>query len=221
MNFTNEDRAIINSYRSIVDGMAVYLGESFEIALYSLEDMDHSVIKIANGYHTGRTVGSPVTDLTLFILEKLRTDPYNSNFYVHFSKYKLGEPLKSSALAIKNPRGEIIGLLCMNLYLGTPLIHFMTPLMPPDLSVFAAENAGDDPNLTIQQELEKARETVYNDRSIAPSLRNKEIIRILQSKRIFEIKNSVEQIANALDISIHTIYFHLRKIAKEEDGIEK
>ena len=38
--------------------------------------------------------------------------------------------------------------------------------------------------------------------------------------KIFEIKNSVEQIANELDISVNTVYFHLRNIAKQEDGLE-
>lgn len=222
MTLTAEDRSILESYTTIVDGLAAYLGNSFEIALHSLEDMDHSVIRIANGFHTGRTVGSPITDLALYILEQIKTNPDKNGYHVYFSKNKLGEPLKSTTIAIKNNQGTIIGLLCINLFLGTPLIHFMTDLVPPDISVFAAEHATTNPNLTIQQELENAREAVLNDPSILPSLRNREIIRILQSKRIFDLKNSIEQVANALDISINTVYFHLRKIAKQDGGgIEK
>ena len=42
---------------------------------------------------------------------------------------------------------------------------------------------------TIYQELAAAKEHVFNDESILPSSRNKEIIRILQKKHVFEIKN--------------------------------
>lgn len=41
----------------------MYLGSVTEISLHSLGDYDHSVVKIMNGYHSGRTVGAPLTDL--------------------------------------------------------------------------------------------------------------------------------------------------------------
>lgn len=51
----------------------MYLGSVYEISLHSLEDYDHSVVKIMNGYHSGRTVGAPLTDLALNMLKELKT----------------------------------------------------------------------------------------------------------------------------------------------------
>ncbi|WP_077997099.1 PAS domain-containing protein [Paenibacillus larvae] len=56
IKFTEVDRSILQSYDSIVEGLADYLGDASEIVLHSLEDYQHSVIKIANGHHTGREI---------------------------------------------------------------------------------------------------------------------------------------------------------------------
>lgn len=47
----------------MLDGLALYLGDSYEIVLHSLEELSHSVIKIINGHYTKREVGAPITDL--------------------------------------------------------------------------------------------------------------------------------------------------------------
>ena len=60
--FSANDRIILKSYETVIDGLANYLGSSYEIVLHSLEDYAHSVVRIINGYHTGRSVGSPITD---------------------------------------------------------------------------------------------------------------------------------------------------------------
>ena len=50
-------------------------GEGYELVLHSLESLDHSVIKIINGHYTGRSEGSPITDLALKMLGQLEQDP--------------------------------------------------------------------------------------------------------------------------------------------------
>ena len=61
---------------------------------HSLENYDHSVIKIINGFHTGRTEGAPITDLALSMLERINgKDGAGSISY--YTKNKKGEPLQS------------------------------------------------------------------------------------------------------------------------------
>ena len=50
ISFVKEERLILNSYIPVVEGLAAYLGPSYEITLHSLENLDHSVIKIMNGF---------------------------------------------------------------------------------------------------------------------------------------------------------------------------
>ena len=51
IQFTPEDRCILESYKTTVEGFAEYLGEGYEVVLHSLEDLNRSVIKIINGHH--------------------------------------------------------------------------------------------------------------------------------------------------------------------------
>ena len=54
-----------------------------------------------------------------------------------------------------------------------------------------------------------------NNPAIPSVNKNKEIIGILNSKGLFNIKDSVNSVAKALDISRNTVYLHLRGISEE------
>ena len=99
--FTETDRVILHSYESVIEGLAGYLGNCYEIVLHSLEDLDHSVIKIINGYHTGRSVGSPITDLALNMLDRIESGESTEDSISYFSTNRRGEPLKSTTIAIR------------------------------------------------------------------------------------------------------------------------
>ena len=45
------DRYILDSYKTTMEGLAAYYGEAFEIVLHDLSDLDHSIVKIINGFH--------------------------------------------------------------------------------------------------------------------------------------------------------------------------
>lgn len=74
VTFTENDRAILESYKMMIEGLANYLGSGYEFVLHSLENLNESVVKIINGHHTGRQIGAPVTDLALSMLSKLQRD---------------------------------------------------------------------------------------------------------------------------------------------------
>lgn len=214
---TSEEHRLLESYKIVVDGIAAYLGSSYEVVLHNLEDPEHSVIKIINGFHTGRKEGSAITELGLSMWDKFSQNEDTLNHTVYFNKNNLGGPMKSVSIAIRNG-SRLIGMLCINLYLGTPLINFFDDLTPHDITFFAPEVFSDATPDTIEKELQTAKEQVWKDAAILPSSRNKEVIRILQKKRIFEIKNSVEQVAHELNISVNTVYFHLRNLSKAEEN---
>lgn len=61
----------------------------------------------------------------------------------------------------------------------------------------------------------EARSSVMNNPAIPSVNKNKEIIGILNSKGLFNIKDSVNSVAKALDISRNTVYLHLWGISEE------
>lgn len=216
IRLTSEERIILKSFESIMDGLAAYLGSSYELTLHSLEDLEHSVIKILNGFHTGRKKGSPITDLALRMLDQVKADDNKSDYLIYFSRNQSGELLKSTTIVIRGKQNRIIGLLCINFYLGTSLVDYISDLIPHDASAFASETFAESSSSIIAQEVHNAKELIYHDATILPSLRNKKIIQILRNRQIFDIKNAVEIVAKELNISINTVYFHLRNLSHKD-----
>ena len=131
MSFTRMDRMVLESYKTLCEGLANYLGDGYEIVLHSLENYDNSVIKIINGYYTGRKEGAPITDLALHMLEDIRHNN-GKDYIAYYSKNKKGEPMHSTTIAIRSENAKIVGLLCINFYLNTPLASVINTLMKTD-----------------------------------------------------------------------------------------
>ena len=141
-------------------------------------------------------------------------------FYIsYFSRNKKGEPLKAATIAIRGVGGRIIGLLCINFYLNTPLSHLLDSLCAPaQQSPAVTETFAENTRELVVQSVEQARAQVMADGSILPSNKNREIVALLHRWNIFKIKDSVPLTAQALDISPNTVYLHLRNVRQEEDA---
>ncbi len=217
MKLTEIDLKILKSYDTLLDGLADYLGEGCEIVLHSLENLDRSVIKIVNGHHTGRKVGAPITNLALEMLDKLQKEPRQTGIS-YFSKNKKGEPLKSATIAICGEEDRIIGLLCINFYLNMPLADFLSVFAfgGGPAAVTRTEMYLDNSNDLLEDSISRAIQSVTWDGTIVPSLKNRNIIRVLYRQGIFNMKNSVDYVAERLNISKNTVYMHLRYIKGEK-----
>ena len=60
--------------------------------------------------------------------------------------------------------------------------------------------------------VETTKKKIMEDNSIVSSNKNKAIILQLHGKGVFNFKDSVQFVANALNISKNTVYLHLRKL---------
>ncbi len=210
---TENDRMILESYKTLIDGLADYLGSGYEIVLHSLENIDKSVIKIVNGFHTGRKEGAPVTNLALSMISKISSENLG-NSISYFVKNKKGEPMKSSTIIIRGEENKMIGVLCINFYLNTPISTMLDVFTPIDVQnkSIIQENFAETAQELIVKSLEEARQLIENDDTILPSLKNREIISLLHNWGIFKMKDAVEILSQAMNISKNTVYLHLRNI---------
>ena len=222
ISFVKEERLILNSYIPVVEGLAAYLGPSYEITLHSLENLDHSVIKIMNGFHTGRSEGSPITDLALQMLSEIRADRYVAAKN-YFTTKKDGTHLKSTTIPIRGEHQRIIGLLCMNLYLDTPFYDVLANLMPdvplppvPAVPV-PTENFATSSQSLIADMVERVSAEVHRDKSISTACKNKVIVERLYAQGIFSFKESIVRVAELLGINKNTVYMHVRNIRSAEE----
>lgn len=217
VKLNSRDRLILESYKAVLDGLAEYLGNGYEIVLHSLENFEHSVIKIINGEHTGRKEGAPITDLALNMLGEIQRKNLSSHI-CYFTNNAKGEPLKSATIAIRGTENKPIGLICINFYLNTPLSDFLPAMMPHELlqENFEAVPVREHTAEGIKKAVGKAKERVSANAAILPSLRNREVVALLEEEGIFQIKDSVHVVAECLGVSKNTVYLHLRTIRQKE-----
>lgn len=213
-----EDILILESFKHVLEGLADYMGEGYELVLHNLEDMNRSVIKIINGHHTDRQEGAPITDLALAMLSRL-LESNGPNAITYFTRNKKGEPLKSTTIAIRGKDDKIIGLLCINFYLNTPFADVMGGFAGDWNSPggFEQETFVDNVEELIRNAYEPVRAAVYDNPEISASQRNKEIVSGLYQRGIFKLKNAVFIVARLMGISHNTVYLHLRKISSESE----
>ncbi|MBJ3815044.1 transcriptional regulator [Shimwellia pseudoproteus] len=211
--FEPSDFDILKSYEAVVDGLAMLIGPHCEIVLHSLQDLKCSAVRIANGEHTGRKIGSPITDLALRMLHDM-TGADSSVSKCYFTRAKSGVLMKSVTIAIRNRDHRVIGLLCINMNLDVPFSQIMNTFIPPeteDLDVPSTVNFASSVEDLVTQTLEFTIEEVNADRSVSNNAKNRQIVLNLYEKGIFDIKDAINQVADRLNISKHTVYLYIRQ----------
>lgn len=209
--FAQTDFDILKSYEAVVDGLAMLIGSHCEIVLHSLEDLKCSAVRIANGEHTGRKIGSPITDLALRMLHDM-TDADSNVSKAYFTRAKSGVLMKSVTIAIRNGEQRVIGLLCINMNLDVPFSQIMATFMPPETQDAASSvNFASSVDDLVMQTLEFTIEEVSGDRNVSNNAKNRQIVLNLYEKGIFDIKDAINQVAERLNISKHTVYLYIRQ----------
>jgi len=214
---TSKEAFLIESLKIAVDGIARTFGSRCEVVLHdirNLRDLDHSIVKIANGHVTGRTVGGSISDRGL---RDLRGGRQASLFINYPSVAKDSKPLKSSTILFRNDKGKPIASLCINF----------------DVTDILSLNAVIQDIFTISEEAEQAEptETFAGDmvstlNDIADKIMRKagkaipsmiredkiEIVRQLDDQGFFLIKGAIKLIAAKLKVSKYTVYNYLEQI---------
>nr|WP_051043842.1 PAS domain-containing protein [Psychromonas sp. CNPT3] len=198
---------------NVIDGIATMFGKHTEVLLHSLDIRNASIIKIANGYITGRQVGTPITNLALM---KLTEGKDVSTSYL--TKSPNGKNLRSITTVIRNAQNESIGLLCINNDLDAPFQSVIRTLLPdimqPKECEHSLETFALDYNELIQSSIKSVKNKVMRDKNISIKTKNKEIVLALHALGVFDLKDSISCVGTSLKISIHSVYRYLRNIQK-------
>ena len=68
----------------------------------------------------------------------------------------------------------------------------------------------------VAQTLEYTIEEVGADRNVSNNAKNKQVVLNLYEKGIFDIKDAINQVADRLNISKHTVYLYIRQFKSGE-----
>ena len=224
----------------LVDFLGKILGPKTEVVLQNVRDFSHSVVAIANGNLSGRTIGSPATDLVLHIWRNHEYDQHN--YLTHYAGYTIqGHPVVSSTLFVRNSRGRVIGFLCINFdssafrqaskelrrasaYLDALGLADPAAVLNDDRAASEESDAETGTGQSTREVLSVNTDEVVThniaefaaELGIPPARMNRQerlrLITRLDGSGVFLVKGSVDTVARALGISSPSVYRYLHTI---------
>ncbi len=214
-----EYKKLLNLYIPLVDFIADIIGSHCEVLLHDIVDVENSVIAIRNGYISGRSLGCPLTDLGFKLLENKAY--LNQNAIVNYrSRTDSGENLISSTYYIKDEKGELIGMLCVNI-LNSPDHHINKMPAEFPLNALLSNVVQMDDNEEVTESLSTSLDSVVDDAVKKVMAKYKisaermsidekcAIVQELRENGIFKIKGAITKVATTLKASESTIYRYL------------
>lgn len=211
------DQELLQQYIPLVDFVADVCGTNYEVLLHDVSKPEASVVAIRNGHHSGRTVGSPMTDLALKIL---RNKTYLERDYIaNYSGNTKDRQFYSSTLYIKN-EDRLVGMLCVNNDM-MPLNDFKSSVQALLSTLQFGEDAvvSGEYSENLGNPLASLANTIIS-RTIAnfnvPTKRmssdeKQRIVQELNEQGVLMLKGAVAEIAQQLHISEGTVYRYTNK----------
>ncbi|MDD4321222.1 MAG: PAS domain-containing protein [Acidaminococcaceae bacterium] len=228
----------IEQYIPIVEFLGAALGRNYEIVLHDLTKPEKSIVAIANGELSERSIGGPVTDFVLKVLKQgtIEHKPYLANYHAKNSKGTLS---LSSSFFIHDESNKTIGVLCINHnispylaarnFLSNEIIHDEPETnvfsencnMPNHAPACGSLNIFENFQGTVGDVIEALIKSALDKYSVAPERLSLDerlaIIKELNDNGLFLLKGGIPALAASLDISEPTVYRYLSKVKNENE----
>ena len=228
---TLDGERLITVFSRLVEPIGRALPASSEVVLHDLSLLPNSIVAVF-GDVTGRRVGDPATDLLL--------EQAVSGFAEHDLGYETvlsdGRRMRSSTMIIRDVAGNPVAALCIN----TDISAWMAIKQIADVMVsVAGAKEGDGPVALAPTNFAESKEMFVRDVDELASYlihqaissvdtpiaemkkRHKlQVVRQLKARGLFLLRDSVEMIAESLDVSRFTIYNYLNELegAEQQDS---
>ena len=212
------DRTILDSYCELASCLGTYLGSAYEIVVHSFGVGDPFTLRIVNSVMTGRTADSKIPETAFTAIEQLQIrlkhgdHPISTTFGVRPD----GKKYKSASIGILGAEQRLIGMICFNYWLDIPFSEVIQSFALPsylDTAILPLQMTDSGRyDTAIKQEILKVKDAVMNDPEIPAKFKRKEIVRRLNDAGVFKVKNAIQICAETLDITIATIYMHIRNL---------
>ena len=211
---------------SLIRGIAAQFGSYCEVVLHDLKDKpyDHTIVAIENGDMTGRKVGDCGTNLGL---EVLRGTDKEGDKYNYFTQTKDGRIFRSTSIYLRDPSGEAIGAVCINLDI-TDFIMAEKSLASMTNRMGAGGRDGEIVQEIFTNDVNDLLESLIQDsirhagKPVAMMTKEDKMegIRFLDQKGALLVKKSGDRIAKFYGISKYTLYSYLDE-ARGKEGETK
>ena len=215
---TNSDTELLQTYVKIGSFLAKAFAPHLEVGVMDYRKGARKVISVFNGNITGRQVGDAITDIGYLRIAGKITEDESIGYP---NKGKTGQPVRSSAMAIRNNKGELIGVMGIHYDLthfdqfARVLDMFMAVKKPdnfPEYESFSSEY--NEKSSTSIQEIVSAVLLKKNWHVSRMTQKEKvEAIKLLHDAGVFQKRRSAVTVATELDISKPTLYKYLARLS--------
>jgi predicted transcriptional regulator YheO len=205
--------------QAAITALSSVTGRNTEILLHDLTCPEQSVVAIANGHISGRSVGSPVlsgpeqdkgfTAVMAAAKANSGCDPVVISDYPTVIN---GHYLRSATAVFRDQNGHPFAALCVNAdFTGLAAAQAFLQQFQP--SVLAPNDQASAPG-----DMEKLMDEIIHDSLAKFGVKkmNKtariEAVRVMQERGIFIVKGGVERAASALGVTRFTIYNYLEHL---------
>ncbi len=214
MNYQHDIQLIL----SFAKGLTKMMGGNTEIAIHDL--LEKRIIYIENGYITNRTIGYHLDDsLAKTIIDLSDNDGHLIGFG---SNTKDGRPLRTSHFIFKDEHQQPYAILCVNQDITA--IKVLRDELDTLLNIKSIEEAEVTVNgenyvqslikQLIFNEIEQQKPTPIDSKETKLA-----ILRALDKKGVFDVKDSVSYVCERINISQATLYNYLREIRNDGQDI--
>ena len=222
-HFTEADRAVLDSYRPVVEALGVLFGPCCQVVLGSLEEPHPSFVALSNAVISHRHVGGPVMPEGLSFLEEnawLGSTREEGEPVCRETFSSDGRRLKNINVGIFNGN-KLIGYLGINMDMDVPLADFLEALRlkteHEDRDVPRHFDGDSADYLTRVLESAMAEE---KERGGGAKQRVKRIVARLEELGAFNMRGAVDFVAQRLGVSRNTVYLHLRSLRETDRADE-
>ena len=210
--------ASLAKYIPLVDFLAEVLGADAEVVLHDVEDVNRSVVAIRNGHISGRSVGSPATNVVLKIMKEGKGSKID--FLANYKGLAAdGRALRSSTFLVHDDHRNLIGILCVNIDTRKfeQIRDYLDSILKPKSDVTSDETVERFSN-SVEELAFDSIETIVREAGVSPQRMSQDekimIVRKLNEGGVFLLKGAISRVAQKLEVSEPTVYRYLNSIKK-------
>ncbi len=211
MNKKYEDH-LLKEGKKITHALGKMFAPFCEVVLHDLRNPKNAIIAIENNF-SGRKVGDSTTNIGL-------ERAVNADFPDVLQNYQNilpnGKILKSTSIGIKNEQGKYIASICLNF--DTSYFKNISSQLEMFTATDSVGKSSTEQLRTLSlQEIQDAVEAFAQEHKTSSQNLTKEqrfeLIQVLESKGLLQLRNAISSLSNLLGVSRPTIYSYLK--AKE------
>ncbi|GHS99194.1 hypothetical protein AGMMS50276_22380 [Synergistales bacterium] len=213
----------LQAWIPLVDFLADALGNTCEVVLHDLKNIEHSIIAIRNNHITGRKIGDSLSGFALEVIQKQaknKNTRYVAPYYGSLDEN--GKLLRLSSFFIYDGEDDLVGLLALNMDFSElenarniidRFINIGRTTAPKAAEKSMNFNISDGyiPSIIARAVkdvgIEPGRMTVEEKRGVVEKL---------HVQGVFLMKGAVTEVAEKLEVSEQTIYRYLKDIEQSQ-----